>query len=639
MNELSEGSGGSPETTPTQVAMPPQRVLRVQMIGGPGVGKTSFLAALGLIAQTPRNQLTITLVGDQTKRRLETLSQSIKHGVWPTKTVHGESFVFQLHRRRHSVTIEIDDIAGESFVASMRHGNADDAAARTSYLIEHCDLLLLMIDGGRLDSDDPLPESELIQAVSEKNRAAKTPTTRVAVIVTKADLCIRYPVRTASQAKARVQQRMPALTDFLHHHTAHISWIPVSVCGFGDHLPLADLPSQSHNTDSKQPSDCAARGNFSPTGFEPLLDLFLAIADQRRLARRRVVLVISIAAIFLGAAIFKYRDYEVAQQQRQIENPNLRVQDFPGEVAVANESLYRGRVLEWIRAANDDIQSASTPREVDAVLMRVADLPTAATRLAADELTAIEINGRKRKETLLFATVAAAEQTGDAIAIGAAVDQYLKNYPSGPNAPHARSLLSKQEDKRRSRAREEIESVIVRDAATLERKLELIVQYLDQFDAVVSPVEGDQMRIAIDAARTMLRPSQYDITLVRTAGLDRPRAHGVAVAVDSNQIALFDDSGTVSEKIWNRTFNLRWQLGNRVEVTMLNFRYRNNPMAYFDSPSPLSILVLARKSQPTRYGEAYLTTQPPVTITMKCEQLPEETVTAIEQWIFPGNAW
>jgi len=610
-----------PQTAAPQAVMPLRPGLRVQMIGGPGVGKTSFLAALGLIAQTPRNRLTITLVGDQTKRRLETLSQSIKHGLWPTKTVHGESFVFQLHRRRQSVTIEIDDIAGESFVTSMRLGNADDAAARTSYLIERCDLLILMVDGGQLDTDDPLPESELIQAVSEKNRAARTPITRVAVVVTKADLCTGYPVRTESQAKARVQQRMPALTDFLHHHTDHVSWIPVSVCGFGDH---------AHSEPPR---------TFSPTGFEPLLDLFLSIADQPRLARRRIVLAMVVSAIFLFASLYKYRDYEVTQQKRQIEDPNLHVHDLPADIAAANEALYRGRVLELIRTANDDIQSASTPREVDAVLMRVADLPAAATRLAADELTAIEINGRKRKESLLFATVTVAEQTGEAEAIGAAVDQYLKSYPSGPNAPHARSLLSKQEDKRRSRAREEIESVIVRDAATLERKLELIINYLHQFDAVISPVEGHQIRIAIEAARTMLRPSQYDITLVRTAGLDRPRAHGVAVAVDANQIALFDDSGTVSERIWNRTFNLRWQLGNRVEVTMLNFRYRNNPIAFFDSPNPLSILVLARKSQPTRFGEAYLSIQPPVSITMKCEQLPEETVTAIEQWIFPGNAW
>ena len=624
-------------TEPTETSIPGPR-LRIQMIGDPGVGKTSFLGALGLIAQSPQNRLVITPVGSDTKRRLDDLRTTLGQGSWPTKTFHGESFTFQLHRRAQTVTIEIDDIPGESFVAAMRRGDENASAARTTELIRQTDLLLLMVDGGKLDGKQALPEADLIQAVNEKRLAIGHSLPHVAVVVTKADLCTQHPVRSSAQAKKRVAQRMPMLAEFLHNHVDHTHWFSLSVCGFDQPCgTTTDSNSDTSNRASKQSSNLIT--TFSPAGFDQLLDLFLTLADQPQRNYRRAMIAIVVAAVFMIIAAVKYGDYEVQQQRRKIEDPQWRVQEFPTEVATENEPIYRGRVLELIRATSDDLDRATAVREVDDILLRVTDLPSLAQRLAADELATLDKQALQRKETLLHERVTDAAQSGDAVRIGIAVDQYLKLFSSGPNAQQARSLLSKQEDKRRSRARDEIKSVTVRDAATLERKLELITDYLDQFDAVISPVESEQIRLGIDATRIMLRPSRYDVTLVRTAGLDRPRAHGIVVSVDEAEIAKFDDSGTVSEKIWNRTFNLRWQVGSRIEITMQSYRYRNNTIAYFDAAGPLAILVLARKSQPTRIGESYLSDPPPVTITMKCDQLPDATVTAIQQWIFPGEAW
>lgn len=640
MNERIEMAADEPQTAagaPANPSIPGPR-LRIQMIGDPGVGKTSFLGALGLIAQSPKNRLVITPIGQDTKSRLDDLRTTFGKGLWPTKTFHGESFVFQLHRRSQTVTIEIDDIPGESFVAAMRRGDDTPHAARTSELIRQTDLLLLMVDGGKLDGDQALPEADLIQAVSEKQLALGHSLPHVAVVVTKADLCTDHPVRSAAQAKKRVSQRMPMLAEFLHNHVDHTHWFALSVCGFDKPCGTAtDSDPETLNNPSHANQNLIT--TFSPTGFEHLLDLFLTLADQPQRNYRRMMIGFAVAAVFMIIAAVKYGDYEVQQQRRRIEDPQWRVQELPTEVAAENEPIYRGRVLELIRLASDDLAAATAVREVDDILLRVTDLPALAQRLAADELATLDKQALQRKETLLHERVTDAAQSGDPVRIGIAVDQYLKLFPSGANAQQARSLLSKQEDKRRNRARDEIKSVTVRDAATLERKLELITNYLDQFDAVISPVESEQIRLAIDASRIMLRPSRYDVTLVRTAGLDRPRAHGVVVSVDGAEIAKFDDSGTVSEKIWNRTFNLRWQVGSRIEITLQNYRYRNNTIAYFDAAGPLAILVLAKKSQPTRIGESFLSDPPQVTVTMKCDQLPDATVTAIGQWIFPGEAW
>ncbi|HBJ33921.1 MAG TPA: hypothetical protein DDZ51_03965 [Planctomycetaceae bacterium] len=621
--------------TQTEIAIPGSR-LRVQMIGDPGVGKTSFLGALGLIAQSSQNRFIITPIGSETKRRVDDLRTMFGKGIWPTKTFHGQSFTFQLHRRHQTVTIEIDDIPGESFVTAMRRGNENADAARTTELIRQTDLLLLMVDGGKLDSDEALPGTDLIQAVTEKRLAIGHSLPHVAVVVTKADLCRKHPVRSSAQAKKRVTRRMSKLADTLHNHVDQTHWFALSVCGFDKPCVTANVSDADSKTSDQNSNLINA---FSPAGFDSLLDLFLTLAYQPQRNYRRTRIAFFVAAVFMIVAAFKYGDYEVQQQRRQVEDPQRRVQELPAEVATENEPIYRGRVLELIRAVSDDLDRATAVREVDDILMRVDDLPTLAQRLTADELAALDKQAQQRKEVLLYERVSDAAQSGDAVRIGIAVDQYLMLFPSGPHAQQARALLSKQEDKRRNRAREEIKSVIVRDAATLERKLELISNFLDQFDALISPVESEQIRLAMETSRIMLRPSRYDVTLVRTAGLDRPRAHGVVVSLNGAEIAQFDDSGTVSEKIWNRTFNLRWQIGSRIEITLQNYRYRNNTIAYFDAAGPLAILALASKNLPTRIGEDYLSDPPAVTVTFKCDQLPDATVTAIEQWIFPGEAW
>jgi GTPase SAR1 family protein len=601
--------------------------LRVQMVGSPGVGKTSFLGALGLLAQSPRGGMTITAADGETRRRLDDLRQSFKQGQWPPKTFHGQSFEFQLHRGRQTVTVQIDDIAGEAFETAMNRGEQDEPTRRTANLIRQTDLLLLMIDGGRLDGDNPMPQLELTQAIEDKRLAASGRPTRVAVVITKADLCTRRPVRTPAQAKKRVTQRLPELADTIKHRVDQIEWIPVSVCGFGG------------GKAGKQIAGADPQPTFSPSGFEPLLDLMLAIADEQRSPKWRILLGVVIAAIFLGFAGVRYRDYEADVERRRIENAAIRIQDLPPSVAKVNEPALRARILDVIRQAGKDLDSATTHREIDAILRRIDDLPAAAESLVVDELAELDKKGQQRSESLLFDRVTDAAASGDAESISEAVDQYLKRHPSDPRAEQVRSLLSKQEDKRRTAARNDIKALVVRDAATLERKLELIRKYLDQFESVVSPVEGEQIRVAIEATRGMLEPKTYDVTLVRTAGLDRPRAHGVVVAVDSGEVAKFDDSGTVAEKVWNRKFNVRWQMGSRIELRLLNYRFRNSDIAFFDAGGPLAILVLARKSTPARFGDDFLASRPPVSITMRCDQLDEGTVNAIEQWVYPGDAW
>src|SRR5690606_24208187 len=111
-------------------------------------------------------------------------------------------------------------------------------------LTHDADLLLLMIDGGKLDSGDEIAGLPLIQALAQRISAPSAgpsppasrsahPEVPVAVVVTKADLAQRSRMRTPQDAKKRVTDRVPEVAEFLRSHFDHVQWVPLSVCGYG----------------------------------------------------------------------------------------------------------------------------------------------------------------------------------------------------------------------------------------------------------------------------------------------------------------------------------------------------------------------------------------------------------------------
>lgn len=609
-----------------------QPLLRVQLIGGPTVGKTSFVGALALLAEKPSRGYFVTPVDSATKRRFEELRTAFHQGQWPAKTSLSVPLQLRIHHRRQSVTVQLEDFAGEAFLGTMQYGDEDQASRRVEALTQEADVLLVMLDGGKLDSGEPIAALPLIQALAQRisdppmdRSASARRLVPVGVVVTKADLAHHHPLRTPRAAKKRVNQQLPELAEFLRSHCDAVQWVPLSVCGYGDSCGQSPAPQ--------------AAATFSPAGFERLFEFWFSLVDQPHLRRRQVSVAIFIGLFLLAVAAYHHYTREIAAERQRIENPAARLQDLPAGVAEVNQPAYRQRVREAALQASAELRAARSEREVDDVLRRLADLPEPAERLAHEELAALRLQGEQKKEALLYAQVQDAVASDDPAAIQRSLAAYLQRFADGPRAQQVRRLLAGEEEKRQLRARQEIKSIVVWDSASLQRKLQRIADYLNHWEGALTPSERAAIERATAAARRMLEPNRYQVTLVRTAGLDRPRPHGVRVSIGGAEVALFDDSGAVSEKVWNREFAVQWQLGTKVEVTLLNYRYRNSEIATIESRGPLGILVLARNQSATRYSPSFASQRPPVQVQFRCEQLDDDTLAALEAWIYPGSGW
>lgn len=612
--------------------------LRVQMIGGPTVGKTSFVGALALLAEQPNNDYFVTPIDSATKRRFEELRTSFHQGQWPAKTSHSAPIQFRIYHGQQSVMVQLEDFAGEAFVAAMQHGDEGEASQRVETLTEAADMLLLMMDGGKLDSGETIASQPLIQALAQRRNASSASTTTsievpVAVLVTKADLARKSDMRTPQAARNRVTQRVPEVVRFLRTHFRPVVWIPLSVCGF----------SQQDESLATQVSDSAGAApqtiRFIPTGFEQLFAFWLSLVEPPRTRKRPMIAVSLIGLVLLAAVAFYYHSREIAEQRQRIANPTARLQDLPPAVAEVNRPAYRQRIREALVQASEDLRGARSENEVETILGRFSDLPAAAEHLAHEELTALQLQGTRKQEELSFARVQDAAASQDVAALQQMIREYLQRFPDGQQAEHARRLLASEAERRRLQAREAIKAIVVWDNASLQRKLQRITEYLHDWENAITPSERASIELAVVAARRMLEPHGYQVTLVRTAGLDRPREHGVRITVGGVEAARFDDSGSVSEKVWNRTFSVQWQLGMKVNVTLLNYRFRNSEIATIESRGPMAILMFARTNTATRYSDSFASIRPPVQVQFRCELLDDQTLEAVEAWIYPGSSW
>lgn len=231
-----------------------------------------------------------------------------------------------------------------------------------------------------------------------------------------------------------------------------------------------------------------------------------------------------------------------------------------------------------------------------------------------------------------------------------AIGEYLLGHPKGKNHKEVTDYLDDIKEAEYLIARGNIKAIAVNTAATLRQKKDAITTFLGKFDLRLDANEKAEITAARNIATEMLTERQYHCKLIRTAGLDTPRDHGVEIFLGGKRIANYDDSGDVREKNWNREFTVNWKSGIPIKVKLvnydgINFLY-NQDMAYFNDTTPVAIVLFTRNNRPSLYattgkwfGTDFIKTRPDFRIEFSCEELPSEKLEIISDYLLPGDKW
>ena len=608
-------------------------LVRIQMLGESGVGKTCFLAGLALLNEQTDGRSFVLPTDDGTKAVFDKLRDTLSEGRWPAKTSIVEELSFAVVRGKGRVDVELSDFAGESFTDSMKRGNATEAAHQIQSLVSDADLLMVLLDGASVDRQKDFAGAPLIQAVFERISAAGGGDLEAAVVLTKSDLCGSTPVKTSDDVKQLVQNRAPDLARFLQEQGIRTQWIAASVCG-----PNA--------TDA---SGVPIYASLAPQGYETIFEqLFRRRSRPRKIFTAKVAGGISLTLFLVIAGVILRSQQaagQAADQADTLNDPLSSIGDINEPIAPENEALARKKYDADFEKARKDIEASGNVESIDLVLERFEQIPDSHKSLVPGGLERLKSQASDRKEQLLHKQVVDCQQlqTGDCVPL---IGKYLSEFPDGPHADDLRKMLDDINQARYLTARGQVKAIPVTSTEALRKKSDAITRFLRDYGQLIGTEEMAVMTAARDIAIELVSQRQYHCKLIRTSGLDTPRDHGVEIYIDRERIANHDDSGDVSEKNWNREFTIGWCSGQNIKVTLVNYDIRDQDMAYFENTTPVAIILLANEQSPTRYastvkwfGTDFTASRPNFKIKFECQELPPEKLQVISDYLLPGDKW
>ena len=606
-----------------------RNLMRVQMLGGTGVGKTCFVAGLALLNEQSDGQSFVLPNDSETKAVFDSLRATLDSGRWPGKTSLVNTLRFWVKKGRRRVNVELSDFAGESFTDSMQRGNDTQAAEHVKTMVGEADLLVVLLDGSLVDAGGDFTDAPLIQAVFERMESENNRDLEIAVVLTKSDLCRKTPIQTPEDLKKLVDERAPDIARFLTEHSIPTDWIALSVCG----------------ADATDPEGNPIYEKLSPSGYQGFFNALLSRGHRKRVRLWKYTSAALFVLLLSTAGWYQMQKSHIATAGESIANPETPIDRLPSEIAAANEQKLKDRYAKEFESAQKAIDSSGNVAAVDLELVRFQKMPDEHRKLVAGGWDDLQKNANQRIEQLLYEAVTNADKLGTGERTDA-IGKYLRAFPRGRYADEVTKSLDVVNQARYLTARGQVRNIPVTSATALRNKKEAIAKFLEDYGHRLD----DDERLAITATRNiaadLLTPRQHHCKLVRTKGLDQPRDHGVLIRVDGEQIANFDDSGDVREKSWNRDLAVNWQAGIPVNMTLVDFDGGDQDMAYFHGTNPIAICLLAKTSEPTRYAEGseyfginFQRDRPRFRIDFSCKELPEADLRIITDYLLPGEAW
>jgi hypothetical protein len=620
---------GNDSDTDVVVQSSHEMPIRVQMLGGSGVGKTCFLAGLALLGEQSDGQTFVVPLDSKTTAIFDNLRGTLASGRWPAKTSIVDEVNFAIQQGGQRVNVVLTDFAGEAFSDAMQRGSENEAAGQVQDMVSQSDVLLVLLDGAAVDAKKDFCGAPLIKAVFERMDSHDNKEMEVAVVLTKRDLCVQTPVSNAEDLKKLVETQVADLARYLKEQSIRTHWIPVSVCG----------------TNAVDEKGAPIYADLAPEGYETIFRALFARRSRPR--KRRVGIVASCVALLalLGFGWLGLQEQQKDEQQKRISDPTRSIVEITEDIAKENEAFLRDRYRDEFNEATAEIDSSGSVDSVRLVIKRYDDMTPEHRKLVAAELEQLTRHAKQREEQLLYQQFADCKRlkNSDCVPI---ITKYLAEFPDGPHADEVRGELTNIKEAEYLTARGQIKRISTTTAKGLKQRADAITRLLQQHDDWIDEYEKVRISRARDWAFKLLEPRQYHCTLVRTSEMDTPRDHGVEVFVDQDRLVNYTDSGDVTEKNWDRDFTIRWKAGQNISVKLVNYDGRNQDMAYFTNNSPVAIVLLAGANEPSRYattakwgGTDFTATRPRFRVEFKCEEISDNLLPIIADYLVPGDKW
>jgi hypothetical protein len=543
------------------------------LLGGPGSGKTCFLAGLALLSEsTQKNSFQLKgKSGTESHLWLTELSRTIRAGQWPASTTATRLFELDFVTKGRVIALKMIDYAGDSLYETG--GDLDqEITMEIGNFLNSCHTIILLLDPSvdviQYDFAHPDDLNYSTERVSSLLTAVLGPSLNdslakmdLALVISKADTV--GGKLDSESAKKMIKSSLPGFYEKLSTYLDKDHLGHFFISAVGSTLPSLD----GYDKPASEPN---------PQGYEALFDWIIGRRDQKKSSRKRLAWLLAfLLAAFLYLAVYNY----YSSQSALIGNPTRSLSE---KIETYNNLAYKTADLELamdqlveqnLTHFRYEMESAKTEEQLEELRSKMAALKDLKNTSFEHEIQILDHEIMAKQEEILVDKIKYYIDNNNLEEASINIGQYKDKYPLGQLAATVKEMELILTNKRTDSALRQITDLTTTRRsksswpAYLEDKAKAIEDYLNDSQITLSSAQRSEIKRAVELARYFSTNSEFTLTIKGATGLVQPYDTYLKIQINGKAPSTFQTLSQNSKNpSWNHPERIRWSPGDEVTI-------------------------------------------------------------------------
>jgi hypothetical protein len=543
------------------------------ILGGPGSGKTCFLAGLALLSEsTQKNTFQLKgKSGSKTHVWLTELSRTIRALEWPAATTGTKLFELDFVTKGRVIPMKMIDYAGDSLYETG--GDLDqEITVDIGNFLNSCNTIILLLDptvdvieSAFADPDDLNYSTErvssLLSAVLGPSLNDTLAKMDVALVISKADTVAGD--LDSESAKRMIKSTLPGFYEKITAYCKNTRLGFFFISSVGATQPGIDGYDQPGS-------------ELNPQGYEALFDWIISGRDEKKRAKLIRPWSIAFFLCVLAAAVGWYL---YGLKTDLIVNPTSSLAE---KIQTYNWLPYKTQTIE--RAMDEivernltnfrnDMESAKTEAQLEDIRSKMAILRELKNTIYEHEIQNLDNKIISKQEEILVDKIKFYIDNNNLEEATINIGQYKEKYPRGILITKVNEMELILTNKHKESLLRQINDVTTTRRsksswpAFLEDKAKAIETYLNDSQISISDAKRSEIKKAVELARYFSKNSEFSLTVLGANGLAEPYDTYLKIQINGKSpTTIQTDSQDSKNPSWNKNERIRWSPGDQVTI-------------------------------------------------------------------------
>lgn len=618
------------------------------VLGSEHVGKTCFLAGLGIMSEGDRDSDILLSSKNDTKQFIYQLTSTLRSQTWPAQTTSDDTITADLFYDSYIFKLKLVEYAGEHFRESYAQGK--HLPQNLLEALQHADYLLIALDPNvelnlSHNKSESIDENEryyqridsLLEAVHQLLIDRGSKSLEVAVVILKADL-INENICNPKRAMRYLKKTTPFFFKRLESHFPKFHAFAVSSVG---------------NTERDQSGNIIPARELNPWGYNEIFDWI--IQDTKKKRRKPLItrFCISLLSLLIICAVYvgyiKIKDIYTTNQLDGIFRRGIE----PNQISEI-ERVVRSAPTETIQNIIDEIldksehfllQSSISRKDAESLFNGLRILGNANDPYRIHEIQSAISDWQQKLESIDFTSIQLSMKQN--LDFKDQASEFLDKYPNSRYRSQIIEWLEQQNTQERAQDARKISLLRANSNGALSQKVNQIFNFLDDHPNVDFSSDIREAAYVAERLKQNIENNSVLVELVSVGELASEGFISLKIYISGITEPIIDIQSNYATTVYsfedNKIHTIPWTIGKEITVELWidwGWRWSNKKFASKVITDDLSLAFLDGEIFLDGFdgNEQYFLQNKPV---LKCNvvDMEDQDWTLLKDWISPGSKW